>query len=61
MGGMNINPLLRFRFQPTAKDTAARKDESMWTIMVDNGQLDITAKWGGADRIPFHKNRLHSR
>ena len=44
MGRLNVDLVLGFRFDPTAKDAAARKSERVHAIIIDHCQFKVTVK-----------------
>ena len=54
MGGMNVNSLLRFRFDPSTKDATTRKDEHVWPVAVNDGEFQVTIKRRFGYGFPIH-------
>jgi hypothetical protein len=51
---MHLGPLLAFCLDPSAKDAVARKYESMYTIVIDDGQFQIAVERGDGYWFPLH-------
>ena len=54
MGRLNIDLVLGFRFDPIAKDAAARKSERVHTIIIDHGQFKVAVKRRSVYALPLH-------
>ena len=54
MGRLNVDFVLGFRFDPTAKDAAARKSERVHAIIIDHGQLKVAVKRRSVYALPLH-------
>jgi hypothetical protein len=48
----HLDPLPGDRIHPAAKNSAARENERMLAVLVDNGQFEIAIKRRGRDRLP---------
>jgi hypothetical protein len=55
VSGAHINPSVRLGVDPSAGHTAARKNESVGTIIVDDGQLQISIERRIRDGVPHIK------
>ena len=52
MGWIYLNPAFGPSVDPSAKDTAARKDERMQAALVDDGQFELLFERCGGNRLP---------
>jgi hypothetical protein len=48
----DLNPRLGFRVDPSAKDAAARKHQSVRAVLVNDGQFEITIERRRGDFFP---------
>lgn len=53
MRGLHVNAPFRFSLEPSAKNTAARKNESVGSVIIDDGQFKVALEWCGRDRLPL--------
>jgi len=57
-GAYVVNSLVSFDIDPAAVgNTATRKSDKACRSAIDNRELQITAKWCGIYRFPFHVGR----
>ena len=54
MGRLNVDLVLSFHFDPTAKDAAARKSERVHAIIIDHGQFKVAVKRRSVYALPLH-------
>jgi hypothetical protein len=55
----DVDPRLGFCINPAAEDAAARKDEGMRAIVIDDGQLKVAVERCSRYRVPIHGGNLH--
>jgi hypothetical protein len=48
------NSLLRFHIDPSARNAAARKNQRVRPLLVDDGKFEIAVERGRRYRLPFH-------
>jgi len=53
MRWVEIDPLLRSRFQPPINYTTARKDESVHAVVVNHREFKVTIRRRCRDRLPL--------
>ena len=44
MSGADTQAFLGFRLDPSVENAAAGEDESMWPVLVDDGQLEVAVE-----------------
>lgn len=53
MCGLHVNAPFSVRLEPSAKNTAARKNESVGSVIIDDGQFKVAVEWCGRNRLPL--------
>ncbi len=56
VGRLNIQPFPCHGIHPTIEDVAARKDERMFTVRVDNGEFQVPVEWRCRGSLPHPRN-----
>lgn len=54
MRRLHINSFFGFCLDPSVKNAAARKNESVGPVVTDDGQFEIAVKWRFGYRLPLH-------
>lgn len=50
---LHVNAPFGFSLEPSAENTAARKNESVGSVITDDGQFKVAAEWCGRNRLPL--------
>lgn len=59
--GSDIEVLLGFGVDPSAEHAATGERHGVRTILVQDGQFQVSVERCGADRLPLHKKSLNAR
>ena len=61
MRRMYLEPLLRLRVHPAAKDAAARENQRVGSVNVDHGDLDVAIERRRRNMLPHADERAAKR
>ncbi len=61
VGWLNVDPFFCFHLHPPTQDTAARKNEGMRSVPVNDGQLKIPVEGRNGYRFPLHPQNVTCR